>query len=88
MTVTAKFTWTKSVNANVVGQKLVVDGVENALAADVESFDVEVGAGHHVADLTCSTDHATSQPVHVEFDAPDVSEPEAPTNLAVNVVVA
>ncbi len=89
MAVTAHFTWVKSVSANVLGQTLTVDGVANELAADAEAFDLVVDvAGHHVADLTCRNDHATSAAVHVEFDTPDVSVPEAPTALAVNVEVA
>lgn len=87
--VTAKFTWTPSTSVGVVSQNLVVDGVAYPQPATAASFDLVVTTpGHHVADLTCSTDHATSLPAHVEFDTPDTSVPNAPTALAVNVVVA
>jgi hypothetical protein len=88
MKVTAKFTWTKSVSANAKAQNLVLDGVENVLDINAESFEVEVAAGHHAADLFCFNDHVTSPVVHVEFDAPDVTALEAPSNFVVNVEVA
>ena len=86
-----KLTWKKSVSDGVVNQplKVVVNDVttDEVLGPDVETYEfvAEERAAVSVV-LQAANDSLVSDPVTLDFIVPALSQPEAPTDLAYEVV--
>ena len=82
--VNAVLTWKKSVSPRVDKQTLSINGVENDLAADVETFTIPVLDGEHYDfSLWAVRNNFLSTPATAAVDVPFNTSPEAPTDLAV-----